>query len=154
MALMRLAKAIPSFGSPLRHYRPFERRLFALTPRNFDQLSHNFNSDVQGHGNQRTWLLGSPRDRGRSGSETVCDEPRGSTSCRTIDSASRRGARLAAAGFRMMEDRTATGESRKASSLSQNGSAQATKKCLPLLLGQKLEEPRHREQEHLRIAVV
>ncbi len=31
--------------------------------------------------------------------------------------------------------------------------AQASKKCLPLLSGQKLEEPRHRIQQHLRIFV-
>jgi len=76
-----------------------------------------------------------------------------STSLRTTDSASYPDVALVAAVYRTMPVPTAS-----AQSLGRSGSrcllTKAFKEFLPLLSGQKPEEPRHREQQRPRISVV
>ena len=110
-------------------------------------------SDGRRHGMQRTSQLDSLLNRPLSGCEIVGGGFQGSPSCRTVDTASRRGAGFVDGDFRMMP-----GPAASARTLGQAGSrrlfAQAFQKCLPLLSGQKLEESRHRKQQGLRISVI
>ena len=60
--------------------------------------------DVQRHGTLRISLSSSLPSHDLSGYEIVCDGSPGSTSCRTIDTASRRDARFAGAASHTIKD--------------------------------------------------